>query len=91
LGNALRKYGNDNNGQFPTDLSQLTSYFKSPVDDVLQGWMILPGGSLPSSMRMVGEPEWVITQKAPINAELDQRWVVAPNGIRTGREWGTVP
>ena len=90
LSNALQQYGKNNNGQFPTDLSQLTSYFKSPVDDsVLQGWTILPGSSLPSEMQVEGD--WVMTQKVPINAELDQRWVVGLKGVRTGRQWRTVP
>jgi RNA polymerase sigma factor (sigma-70 family) len=94
LGDALRQYGKDNNGQFPTDLSQLASYFKSPVDDsVLQDWTILPTSSLPSQMRV--EEDWVITQKAPIDAEQDQRVVV---GLKFGHmgtggtnQWGPVP
>ena len=90
LSNALQQYGKNNNGQFPTDLSQITSYFKSPVDDaVLQGWAILPASSMPSEMQVEGD--WVITQKVPINAELDQRWVVGLKGVRTGKQWGTVP
>jgi hypothetical protein len=32
LEGALRQYGRDNNGQFPTDLSQLAPYLKSPGD-----------------------------------------------------------
>lgn len=75
LSNALQQYGKSNNGQFPTDLSQLVPYFKSPVDaSVLQGWAILPTSSLPAEMRVDGD--WAITQKAPINAELGQRVVV---------------
>jgi len=66
LQDALRQYGKNNSGQFPTDLSQLTPYFISPVDDsVLQDWTILPGSSLPGTMR--SDEDWVITQKAPVN------------------------
>jgi hypothetical protein len=40
---ALNQYGQANNGQFPTDLSQLQSYFNPPVDDsMLQRWEIAP-------------------------------------------------
>ena len=94
LWDALRQYGKDNSGQFPTDLSQLASYFKSPVDDsVLQDWTILRTSSLPSEMRV--DEDWVITQKAPINAELDQRVVVGLKSAHLGAggttQWGPVP
>ena len=73
---ALLQYAEDNNGQFPADLSQLKPYFKSPVDDaVLQRYEILPTSKLPSSLvrlREAGE-SFVITQKAPVNAALDGR------------------
>ena len=80
LSSALQEYGNANNGQFPTELAQLASYFESPVDSsVLDGWEIVPGRSLPRDLRV--EEAWVITQKAPINAELDQRIVVGLRGV----------
>jgi hypothetical protein len=69
---ALRQYAQDNNGQFPTDLSQLKPYSKSPIDDaILQRYEILPASNLVSELQ-VGE-ERVITQKAPVNAALDTR------------------
>ena len=69
---ALRKYAQDNNGQFPTDLSQLKPYFKSPIDDaILQRYAILPASNLVSELRPGGD--WVITQKAPVNPALDLR------------------
>jgi len=75
LSEALRQYGREHSGRFPTDLSQLMPYFKTPVDDsVLADWMIVPTSSLSSKMH-VDEP-MVITQKAPIDAENDQRFVV---------------
>ena len=90
---ALHQYAKDNNGQFPTALSQLASYFDPPVDDaVLQGWTILPTTSLPSGLR--GDEAQVITQKAPINAELDQRIVVGLTTWHLGaggtNDWGPV-
>jgi RNA polymerase sigma factor (sigma-70 family) len=73
---ALRQYAEANNGQFPTDLSQLKPYFKSPIDDaILQRYEILPASKLPSTLvryLRAGE-DWVITQKAPVNAALDGR------------------
>jgi RNA polymerase sigma factor (sigma-70 family) len=95
LEDALSRYGKDNHGQFPTDLSQLARYLKTPVDDsVLQGWAILPANSLPSELqRQVKEP-WVITQKAPINATLDQRVVIGLKTWLVGEgpnQWGLVP
>lgn len=90
---ALHQYAKDNNGQFPTALPQLASYFNPPVDDsVLQDWTILPTTSLPSELR--GDEDQVITQKAPINAELDQRIVVGLTTWHLGaggtNDWGPV-
>ena len=88
---ALREFSKNNNGQFPTDLSQLAPYFKSPVDNsVLQDWTILPGSSLPSALR--SDEAWVITQKAPVNPQWDQRMVI---GLKSGHlgtgpgQWGS--
>jgi RNA polymerase sigma factor (sigma-70 family) len=94
LDDALRQYGKNNNGRFPTDLSQLVPYFKSRVDDsVLQDWTILPTSRLPSEMRT--DEDWVITQKAPIHAELDQRIVVRLKSMQLGtggtNQWELVP
>ena len=94
LDHALQQYGRNNGGQFPSDLSQLAPYFKSPVDDsVLANWTILPTSSLPSGMRV--DEDWVITQKAPVNAELDQPVVIGMKTSRLGHHgtnyWARVP
>ena len=90
---ALWEYGRNNNGQFPSDLSQLAPYFKSPVDDaVLQDWAIVPGTSLPGEMRVTEDR--VITQKAPVNAAFDQRFVLGMKSMRIGtgpNQWKTGP
>jgi type II secretory pathway pseudopilin PulG len=79
---ALRQYRKQNNGQFPTDLSQLNPYFKSPVDEAcLQRWQILPASSLVSELQPGGD--WVITQKAPVNAELDMRLAIGLTDLRS--------
>jgi len=91
---ALREYSKNNNAQFPTDLSQLAPYFKSPVDaSVLHDWAILPGSSLPDAMR--ANEDWVITQKAPVNAEWDQRIAIGLRSQHLGTvgpsQWGLPP
>lgn len=81
---ALREYLNSNAGHFPTDVSQLIPYFKSPVDEaVLQDWTVLRANALPAQFQETGP--WVITQKAPVDAENDQRFVFGAKGIRLGQ------
>ena len=74
LNPALQQYAHDNNGRFPVDVSQLQSYFKSPIDDaVLQRWAVLPRNKLVKGLQdQLGE-DWYITQRAPVNRGLDQR------------------
>ncbi|MGA2541310.1 MAG: sigma-70 family RNA polymerase sigma factor [Verrucomicrobiota bacterium] len=82
---ALRKYAPDNNGQFPTDLSQLKPYFKSPIDDaILQRYQILPASSLVPELQPGGD--WVITQAAPVNPALDLREACGLTGMRMADE-----
>jgi hypothetical protein len=72
LHEALQRYARKNNGQLPTDLSQLTAYLDSPIqDDILQRYEILPATNLVKELRGYGD--WVITQKAPVNEKLDLR------------------
>jgi RNA polymerase sigma factor (sigma-70 family) len=69
---ALRQYGRDNNGQFPTDLSELKPWFQSPIDDaILQRYEIVPANSLVGELQPGGD--WVITQKVPVNHQYDGR------------------
>ena len=83
LWDALRKYGREHSGQFPTDVSLLAPYFKIPVDDAtLADWTIIPTASLPEKLQ-VDEP-LVITQKAPIDIENDQRIVVGLKFTQSG-------
>jgi hypothetical protein len=77
---ALKQYAQANNGQFPTDLSQLQQYFNPPVDEsVLQRWEIAPHEMVPG----VGVGPMIITQVAPVDADYDNRYSVGLNG------WGT--
>lgn len=82
---ALRKYGSSNNGQFPTDLSQLIPYLKTPIDDsILQRYEIVPASSLAPELQPGGD--WVITQVAPVNPALDLRNACSLTGMRTADE-----
>jgi RNA polymerase sigma factor (sigma-70 family) len=84
---ALKKYIEANNGQFPTDVSQLQPYFKSPVDNaILQRYEVVPASSIPSA-RMGGN--WLIAQKAPVGNN-DSREVIGPTGYgHPGYVWPT--
>lgn len=89
---ALRKFGREHSGQFPTEVSQLAPYFDVPVDaSVLADWVIVPTSSLSPKMQ-VDEP-MVITQKGPIDVEHDQRFVVGLKMARAGYggpdQWAT--
>jgi hypothetical protein len=87
MGNkALQKYIQANNGQFPTDLSQLQSYFDSPVDDaILQRYEIVPASSIPKAAE-VGD-NWLVAQKVPAfeNYKNEGREVFGANGY--GNSW----
>jgi RNA polymerase sigma factor (sigma-70 family) len=82
---ALRQYARTNNGAFPSDLSQLVPYLKSPIDDaILQRYEIVPADSLASGLRPGGD--WAITQKAPVDAALDLRMAIGLTTVRTANQ-----
>jgi hypothetical protein len=90
----LQAYGQSHGGQFPAAVADLASYFKTPVDDaVLQDWIILPTSRLSASLQV--DDEWVITQKGPVDANLDQRFVVGLRQTRIGTggssDWVVAP
>jgi RNA polymerase sigma factor (sigma-70 family) len=74
---AFTKYLQANNNQSPTDLSQLQPYFSPPMDDaILQRWEIAPASVDPNNG--VGDP--IITEISAVDASLDSRWAIGPNG-----------
>ena len=76
---ALQRFAQANNGGFPDEISQLKPYFSPPVDEaVLERYHIVPVASLDPMAPAVGDR--VITQKAPINQELDSRLAIGPRG-----------
>lgn len=88
LSSALRKFGKNNGGQFPTDLSQLTPYFKTPIDDdILQRYEIVPANSLVAGLQPGGD--LVITEKAPVNADLDLRMACSLTGMCNANQQNT--
>jgi RNA polymerase sigma factor (sigma-70 family) len=85
LRTALRSYVRDNSNAFPTDLSQLRPYLKTPVDDaVLQRYQITASSNLVPELQEAGET--VITQIAAVNAALDSRVACGLNSKGQVRE-----
>ena len=85
---AVSKYLAANNSLFPAHLSDLLPYFERAVDaDILQRWEIVPQSDLPLQ-HMGGD--FVITEKAPVDAELDPRWAIGPGSYgSSGGSWDT--
>jgi RNA polymerase sigma factor (sigma-70 family) len=85
---ALNQYAQANNGQFPSDISQLTPFFNPPVDStILQRWEVAP----PSTVPNVEVGGALITQISPVDANSDGRYAVGMHGYGTtaGLEaWG---
>jgi len=94
LAGALRNYSKANNDQFPSALSQLSPYFRSPVDDaILERYEIVRADSLASELQL-GD-DWVITQKAPVDIEWDVRLTAGMTGggmadSRVTNRWGQI-
>jgi len=94
LAGALRNYGKANNGQFPSALSQLSPYFRSPVDDaILDRYEIARADRLVSKLQQ-GD-EWVITQKAPVDETWDARLTIGMTyggmaDSRVTNRWGQI-
>ena len=84
--NALRQYIQANNGQFPTDLSQLQPYFNTPVDNsILERYEIVPANTILKANEM--SDSWLIVQKNRVdeNDKNDGREVIGPKGY--GNSW----
>ncbi|HTS17730.1 MAG TPA: hypothetical protein VMP11_09175 [Verrucomicrobiae bacterium] len=94
MSEALKKYARDNAGQFPRDVGQLQSYFASPIDGaILQRYEIVPAKSLPAFLSSPAD-EWLITEKSPVNKDLDLRTAVglkAYRGTVADGRWDSLP
>ena len=79
---ALKRYLDDNNGQFPTAVSQLQPYFESPADPaILERYEIVPP-------RNNTDGAWRIGLKAPVDEEFDKRWQFSQTTTET---WYVTP
>ena len=75
---ALKQYAQENPGQFPTDIAQLKPYFKSPVEEAtLDRWGVFAARRLTHLSVNLRDEDWVITQKNPVNAAIDQRLTIS--------------
>ena len=80
---ALSRYAEANNGQFPTDLSQLQPYFKTPADSaVLQGYQIIPAIYLGNDVSGLGDR--AIIQKAASDEQVNLRVAIGAGVIVQG-------
>ena len=92
---AVKQYVRDNQGAFPADLTQLKSYFETPVEDaILQRYHIVPAKSLNDPFLNAVGGDWVITQKAPVNKDYDSRFVIGAahyRGTLAPGRWADAP
>jgi RNA polymerase sigma factor (sigma-70 family) len=77
---ALKRYAAANNGLLPDDLSQLRSYYETPVDDaILQRYSLLQKGKLADAP----QTEFLFAEKAlPVDDEYDSLYEFRMNGTR---------
>ncbi len=87
---ALAQYEQSNNGQPPSDVSQLKPYLKRPanrlgsdipiedVDEILDRWEIVPANQIKG---IIAGGDMVVTQKAAVDDLFDNRVVVGKKGI----------
>ena len=93
MGAALDNYIAANNGQLPNDISDLNSYFNSPIDDaILQRYQLTQTGNLND----VSQPDSLIVEKSPVNDQDDTLMTIGALGfhytgvgpsIGTGNTW----
>ena len=77
---ALRKYWLANSQNELGDLTDLQPFLENPINErILQRYSIFPPDIIPS-VRVGGD--WVISQKAPVDAEYDMRLVLGASGGR---------
>jgi RNA polymerase sigma factor (sigma-70 family) len=70
IGSALYSFTRANNGQLPTDLSQLKPYLKFPLDDaILERYTLLHTGNLSD----LPSGTWLVVEKAPVDKDYDSR------------------
>lgn len=84
---ALDKFIEANQGQLPSDPTQLKPFFEVAVsDEVLRRYEMLHTGNVSDLPKGT---EWVISEKAPVDRDYDSHLYVGPKG-KSG-SWGTGP
>lgn len=78
IGAALADYIAGNNGQLPTDISQLESYFNPPIDGtILQRYQLLQTGNLSG----IPNNEPLIAERAPVDDQYDTLFTISATGF----------
>ena len=79
---ALDQFASDHPGVFPAAITQLVDYLPETIPaGILDRWKVIQTSQFaPILRRQVDEDDWVITQRSPINASLDQRYVLGLQG-----------
>jgi RNA polymerase sigma factor (sigma-70 family) len=73
LGNALRRYAAEHDGELPTDLSQSNPYMIHPMnEDVIKSYKLLRSGKLAD----ISGQEWLVAEIAPPFDKNDYKRVV---------------
>jgi RNA polymerase sigma factor (sigma-70 family) len=77
---VLRKYLDDNKGQFPSDLSQLAPYFDDPssANILQQRYQIVPANNIQQANIDGKQGDWLITLKVQ---DSGSQWGLGQNGV----------
>lgn len=77
LAKAAQAYSKQNNGQIPSDLSQVMPYLQKPMDaDILQRYEIVPSSTLVTNPL---SGSWVVTPATSPNPDLEARQICGPD------------
>lgn len=82
---ALKKYVAANNGNFPTDPSQLKSYFEAAPDDAILQRFKITSSEYTLFQDGWGKGKWVLTQKALVDHETDYSIGITLETVACGR------
>ena len=88
VANSIQHFQKANNNGFPMSFAELRPFFAGEIDPaILDRWEIVPAETVPN----IGVGEWVVTQKAPVDPKLDQRFVVGDSGSYGSTTFTTSP
>jgi hypothetical protein len=89
IGEAVRQFEQANNGQFPTDLSQLLQYSDPAVGSTMLDLYEIVPRSVVKDPAFDAGGDWIITRKATVNpgSPLDRHLAVVQDGRRVWYEY----